>query len=97
MGVYYLTIFVNTKESMTSGLGRVLSMLPFFSMLCMPCRIFYHSLPTIDIVISLASAVGTLVLVVLLGTPIYKIGILDYSDKSIKDKLMKSLLSHLKE
>ncbi|MBR3692926.1 MAG: ABC transporter permease [Erysipelotrichales bacterium] len=97
MGVYYLTIFVNTKESMTNGLGRILSLLPFFSMLCMPCRIFYHSLPPLDIVISLGSAIGALVFVVVLGTPIYKIGILDYSDKSIKDKLMKPLLSSIKE
>lgn len=78
MGVYYLTLFVNNSESMNHGLGRVLSLLPFFSMLCMPCRIFYHALPISDILISLLAATFALVVVLILGTPLYKKGVLSY-------------------
>lgn len=84
MGVYYLTLFVNNKESMTNGVGRLLSLLPFFSMLCMPCRIFYHSIPISDLLISITSAIGAILLVLLLGAPIYQKGVLDYSSSSSK-------------
>lgn len=87
MGVYYLTLFVNNKESMTNGVGRLLSLLPFFSMLCMPCRIFYHSIPLSDLLISVVSALSAIVLVLMLGTPIYQKGVLDYSASTKQFKL----------
>lgn len=87
MGVYYLTIFVNNSESMNHGLGRILSLMPFFSMLCMPCRIFYHSIPIAEIGISLVSAIGALLLVIVLGTPLYQRGVLNYSVGKDKKKI----------
>ncbi len=86
MGVYYLTLFLNTPEQMNSGLGRGLSMLPFFSMLFMPCRMFYYQVSWLEIFISLAIAVVALILLWLLGAPIYQIGVLDYSSQPMHKK-----------
>ena len=93
MGVYYLTIFLNNPTHMNHGIGKSLSMLPFFSMLFMPCRMFYYEVGWSEIGGSLFVACASLIALWFFGAPLYQIGVLDYSSNSIVAKIKSSFLN----
>ena len=87
LAAYYLTIFLDNAQSMSQGLGRTLSILPFFSMLFMPCRIFNYNVGWGEITYSIINALLGLVVVLIFGSNLYKKGVLDYSNTSLINKL----------
>lgn len=85
--VYYLTLFLDNAASMNNGIGRTLSMVPFFSMLFMPCRIFCYKVSVGEIIVSLSSSFGALSIILFVGSGLYKRGVLDYSSNSLFKKI----------
>ncbi|MEF9962502.1 MAG: ABC transporter permease [Erysipelotrichaceae bacterium] len=83
LGVYYLTLSLNTPYQMQEGLGFILSFLPFFSMLFMPCRLLLCEIGWSEILLSFTIAVSAVVLVIKTGGPLYQKGVLDYSNKGL--------------
>ncbi|MEG2837686.1 MAG: hypothetical protein RR863_06355, partial [Erysipelotrichaceae bacterium] len=83
LGVYYLTLSLNTPYQMQEGLGFVLSFLPFFSMLFMPCRLLLCEIGWSEILLSFTIAVSAVVVVIKTGGPLYQKGVLDYSNKGL--------------
>ncbi|MEG0520711.1 MAG: ABC transporter permease, partial [Erysipelotrichaceae bacterium] len=83
LGVYYLTLSLNTPYQMQEGLGFILSFLPFFSMLFMPCRLLLCEIGWSEILLSFTIAVSAVVIVIKMGGPLYQKGVLDYSNKGL--------------
>ncbi|MEG2995665.1 MAG: ABC transporter permease [Erysipelotrichaceae bacterium] len=83
LGVYYLTLSLNTPYQMQEGLGFILSFLPFFSMLFMPCRLLLCEIGWSEIFLSFTIAVSSVYFVIKMGGPIYQKGVLDYSNKGL--------------
>lgn len=79
--VYYLALILNTPTHLNQGLGYILSFVPFFSMLFMPCRLILGSLNPLEILISLFIALMTLIITVIIGQRFYKKGVLSYQRK----------------
>lgn len=52
MGVYYFALSVNTPYQMSEGIGFILSFLPFFSMLFMPCRLLIQNVSMFELMLS---------------------------------------------
>ncbi|MEG0290434.1 MAG: ABC transporter permease [Erysipelotrichaceae bacterium] len=83
LGVYYLTLSLNTPYQMQEGLGFILSFLPFFSMLFMPCRLLLCEIGWSEILLSFTIAVSAVVIVIKMCGPLYQKGVLDYSNKGL--------------
>jgi len=85
--IYYFTLFVNNPYQMSEGIGYILSFVPFFSMLFMPCRLLIQNVSTYEIVIALFMAITAIIFILDFGLYFYKQGILD--NKKMKRKLIK--------
>lgn len=85
--IYYFTLFVNNPYQMSEGIGYVLSFVPFFSMLFMPCRLLIQNVSAYEIVIALFMAIAAIIFILDFGLYFYKQGILD--NKKMKRKLIK--------
>ena len=85
--IYYFTLFVNNPYQMSEGIGYVLSFVPFFSMLFMPCRLLIQNVSAYEIVIALFMAITAIIFILDFGLYFYKQGILD--NKKMKRKLIK--------
>ncbi len=85
--IYYFTLFVNNPYQMSEGIGYILSFVPFFSMLFMPCRLLIQNVSTYEIAIALFMAITAIIFILDFGLYFYKQGILD--NKKMKRKLIK--------
>ena len=85
--IYYFTLFVNNPYQMSEGIGYVLSFVPFFSMLFMPCRLLIQNVSAYEIVMALFMAIAAIIFILDFGLYFYKQGILD--NKKMKRKLIK--------
>lgn len=85
--IYYFTLFVNNPYQMSEGIGYILSFVPFFSMLFMPCRLLIQNVSAYEIVIALFMAITAIIFILDFGLYFYKQGILD--NKKMKRKLIK--------
>lgn len=83
LGVYYLTLSLNTPYHMEEGLGFYLSFLPFFSMLFMPCRLLLTSVGLSEMLLSFLFSLLAIWGIIKVGAPIYQKGVLDYSNKGL--------------
>lgn len=79
--VYYLALVLNSPTHLNQGLGYILSFVPFFSMLFMPCRLILGSINPLEVLISLIVALMTLIITVIIGQHFYKKGVLSYQRK----------------
>lgn len=93
MGTYYFTLSVNTPYQMSEGIGFLLSFLPFFSMLFMPCRLLIQNVSLFELLLSYMISFGAIFLVVKEGSAIYQRGVLDYSSKGVLG-VIKGILDH---
>ena len=93
MGVYYFTLSVNTPYQMSEGIGFILSFLPFFSMLFMPCRLLIQNVSMFELMLSYLISFGAIFLVVKKGSVIYQRGVLDYSSKGVLG-VMKGIMNY---
>ncbi len=89
MLVYYLALSMNDPYQMGEGAGKILSFLPFFSMLFMPNRIILSVVSPPEILISLLIAVIAVLLLLYFGTAWYEKGILSLTGKKKKSLLEK--------
>ncbi len=89
LGIYYLVIALNNPQDLTEGLGYLLSFVPIFNMLLMPCRIMVQDVVFYEILISLGISLYLANIVIKRGIKIYEKGVLDYSSKGMLDILMK--------
>jgi len=85
--MYYLTLSQNSVAKLSSGLGYLLSFVPFFSMLFMPARLLLQPVITEEILLSAFFAVSVLAIVLVFGRPIYQQGVLN--EKKAKRELVK--------
>ena len=81
MGVYYFALSVNTPYQMSEGIGFILSFLPFFSMLFMPCRLLIQNVSMFELMLSYMISFSAIFFVVKKGSAVYQRGVLDYSSK----------------
>lgn len=93
MGTYYFTLSVNTPYQMSEGIGFLLSFLPFFSMLFMPCRLLIQNVSLFELLLSYMISFGAIFLVVKEGSAVYQRGVLDYSSKGVLG-VIKGILNH---
>ncbi len=93
MGVYYFALSVNTPYQMSEGIGFILSFLPFFSMLFMPCRLLIQNVSMFELMLSYMISFGAIFLVVKKGSAVYQRGVLDYSSKGALG-IIKGILDH---
>lgn len=93
MGTYYFTLSVNTPYQMSEGIGFILSFLPFFSMLFMPCRLLIQNVSLFELLLSYMISFGAIFLVVKEGSTIYQRGVLDYSSKGVLG-VIKGIIDH---
>ncbi|MEG0736353.1 MAG: ABC transporter permease, partial [Longicatena sp.] len=81
LGVYYLTISLNSPYHMNEGIGYYCSFIPFLSMLFMPCRILQGTATLYELFLAFSFAAGTFLLLIKHGSKVYQKGVLDYSSK----------------
>lgn len=86
LAVYYLSIFMDNPQAMEQGIGKTLSMVPFFSMLFMPLRMFSYNVTNSEILMSLMNSMTALAITLLIGSGIYKKGVLDYNGTNMVDR-----------
>ncbi|MEG2684743.1 MAG: ABC transporter permease [Erysipelotrichaceae bacterium] len=93
MGVYYLSISLNSPYQLSKGIAYILSYIPFFSMLFMPQRLLSSSVPLLEISLSLCFSLVSIYLVIHFGIKLYQKGVLNYSNvslfKQISDRIHK--------
>ena len=75
--MYYLTLSQNSVAKLSSGLGYLLSFVPFFSMLFMPARLLLQPVMTEEILLSGFFSIASLAIVLAVGRPIYQKGVLN--------------------
>ena len=80
---------MNNSISMNEGMGKTLSMIPFFSMLFMPCRILCYNVTYMEVIISTFISLVTFLVVLCFGSIFYQRGVLDYSSANNFIKLGK--------
>ncbi|MDD2591504.1 MAG: ABC transporter permease [Erysipelotrichaceae bacterium] len=87
--VYYFALWANDPYQMSEGVGRIMSFVPFFSMLFMPCRLLIQSVTAYEIMIALLCAILAIFFIMDFGLIFYKQGILDNHkmSKRIKKKI----------
>jgi len=85
--MYYLTLSQNSVAKLSSGLGYLLSFVPFFSMLFMPARLLLQPVMTEEILLSIFFSISALAIVLVFGRPIYQKGVLN--EKKVKQALVK--------
>jgi len=85
--MYYLTLSQNSVAKLSSGLGYLLSFVPFFSMLFMPARLLLQPVMTEEILLSIFFSISALAIVLVFGRPIYQKGVLN--EKKAKQALVK--------
>lgn len=85
--MYYLTLSQNSVAKLSSGLGYLLSFVPFFSMLFMPARLLLQPVMTEEILLSGFFSIASLAIVLAVGRPIYQKGVLN--EKKTKRSLVK--------
>lgn len=78
--VGFFAVFSLIKDP-TGDLGRTMSFIPFFAPFVMPVRWSMTSVPPLELALSLALMVGTLLFCVWLAGRIYRTGILMYGKK----------------
>ena len=93
MGVYYFALSVNTPYQMSEGIGFILSFLPFFSMLFMPCRLLIQNVSMFELMLSYMISFSAIFFVVKKGSAVYQRGVLDYSSKGALG-VIKGILDH---
>lgn len=96
LGVYYLTLSLNSPYHMQEGIGFYFSFVPFLSMLFMPCRLLLCDVGWSELILSFVISLSTIILVMKSGSKIYQRGVLDYSNKGILH-ILKSILNPMKE
>lgn len=79
--VYYLALLLNTPAQLNNGIGYILSFLPFFSMLFMPCRIIIGQVIPFELLISFSLATISLIISIMVGHIFYKKGVLNYKKR----------------
>ena len=72
LGVYYMTLYLNTPIVMNKGLGVWFSFTPFLSMLFMPLRILYYQVSTMEVWLAILIAGLTLWIAYEIGFRYYK-------------------------
>lgn len=85
--MYYLTLSQNSVAKLSTGLGYLLSFVPFFSMLFMPARLLLQPVMTEEILLSGFFSIASLAIVLAVGRPIYQKGVLN--EKKTKQSLVK--------
>lgn len=85
LAVYYLALSLNSPYDLSAGIGKTLSLLPFFNMLFMPSRILIQNVPISELLISLGGSLALIVVVIIQGAKIYAKGVLDYSGHGIRE------------
>ncbi len=85
--MYYLTLSQNSIAQLSSGLGYILSFVPFFSMLFMPARLLLQPVIMEEILLSASFAIAALLILLIFGRPIYQRGVL--GERKIKRPLVK--------
>ncbi len=83
LGLYYLSLIGNNPYTLTYGWGRILSLLPIFSILFLPARLFINNISLIEIIISFSLASICFIILYNYLQPLYKIGVLDYSNQGL--------------
>lgn len=76
LGSYYLTIFLPILNA--DGVLRVFAYIPFLSMMVAPLAYITGNITFLGIIISLLISIGTLVLVLYIIAPVYRVAILSY-------------------
>ncbi|MBE6103872.1 MAG: ABC transporter permease [Erysipelotrichaceae bacterium] len=74
---YYFLLIKGTAEFFKAPFSIILSFVPVFSMIFMPCRMSVGDVSWVEIIISLILAVSLLVLIILMGMPVYRKRILN--------------------
>ena len=85
MLTYYGSLMMNNVYSLQDGAGRILSFLPFFSMLFMPMRIIMGVVSRYEIVISFVLSLSAILLVLDFGSPLYEKGLLNERSRKKRD------------
>lgn len=73
--IYYLALSLNTTQSLSDGIGYVLSFMPVFSMLIMPMRLLTQHVMSIEIIVSVLFSMALISLIFIALYPIYRLGI----------------------
>lgn len=84
--LYYGALILNNPVSMSEGWGYILSFVPIFSMIFMPCRLMLLNVPFLEILTALIINGSFLVLVILKGQDVYVRQVLNFSPKMKKNK-----------
>lgn len=74
---YYFLLIKGTAEFFKAPFSIILSFVPVFSMIFMPCRMSVGDVSWVEIIISLILAASLVVLVILIGMPVYRKRILN--------------------
>ena len=89
MLTYYGALMLNNVYSLQDGAGRILSFVPFFSMLFMPMRIIMGVVSRYEIIISFVLSLSAILLVLDFGSPLYEKGLLNEKSGKKGDKAEK--------
>ncbi|MGL5541561.1 MAG: ABC transporter permease [Erysipelotrichaceae bacterium] len=84
LGIYYGCLAFTDAYALHFGMGRTLSMVPVFSMLLLPCRLLFGSVPWWEVLVSVGGTLTCLVLLYRVGVPLYAQGVLDYANRGLK-------------
>ncbi len=91
MVLYYLALSMNDPAGMRTKTAAVLSYLPFFSMIFMPCRILLNAASVYEILISLVINLALLWLVMDFGAVLYEKGLKSCVRKKSFEVLLKKI------
>lgn len=77
LGLYYVSLVLNTPQQLSQGVGVVLSYLPISSMLIMGMRLFSTTVTTEELSLSLLGSVFALTLIMGIGFTWYRKGLVN--------------------
>lgn len=80
--LYYVAMFLNNQQSMTEGLGYLLSFFPVTSMIFMPSRLLIYHPPTVEVIVALCISLVCLLVLIKIGEKEYCEHVLDTSKKN---------------
>ena len=86
---YYLAMLAGVFKG--SLFIRILSYIPFISAILSPSLFVLGEVGIIDVIISIATTIGVIYLLLTFGIKIYKVGILNYSSKDLWKKMFKAM------
>ena len=75
LALYYVSLGLMNPVSLSSGMGRVLSMVPVGSMLVMGMRVLSGAVSGSELILTIVGSVLVLMVTVMIGYPIYRRGL----------------------